>query len=131
MNDKLDEQEKKLIEELTTIPELEYDEKLKIYEEIKKEKRQKTKKQLLKDFGDTPMFYIILFSSISLTILSIFAIRYLDFINRKSIFVYVEPLYTFEVVLLSCVFFMLYLFIFVMSISLHDKSELSKKDNKP
>jgi hypothetical protein len=131
MNDKLNEQENKLIEELTTIPELEYDEKLKIYEEIKKEKRQKIKKQLLKDFGDTPMFYIILFSSISLTILSIFAIRYLDFINRKSIFVYVEPLYTFEVVLLSCVFFMLYLFIFVMSISLHDKSELSKKDNKP
>lgn len=56
-------------------------EKEKIYQAVKKEKQNKTKKQLLKDFGDVPISFFMFLSSISLTINTIYWMKLYSDIN--------------------------------------------------
>ena len=103
-----------------------------IYQEVRKEKQKEYKKLLIKTFGELPIFFLILLSSLSLTLNTLFYLILVDDFKFKIYekFNYIEPFYTILIVCMSIGLFFIYLSLFVFSLFLYKKYlELSKNDN--
>jgi len=97
-----------------------------IYQKVKKEKQIKNRKQLLKDFGDTPLSFFIFLSSLSLTVNTIYWFKLFGDMNFElSLKSYnFEPYYTIFIIIISCCFFLIYLMFQLLALTLYKKSVL-------
>lgn len=97
-----------------------------IYENVRKIKQKETRKQLLKDFGDLPLFFMVILSSFSISFLLSYYIVFIDQnIKIPSIIGYDFIAIIFSI--LTVYFFLVSFMIFQISIAIYKKKiELSK-----
>lgn len=97
--------------------------KEKIYKDMKYQKKQKLKKQLLYLYGETPIMFLMLLSSLSLTINSI---NYFILPSLEK----TMSFYTLIIICSSVLFFCLFIYFMIFALLIFKELELSKfKDN--
>lgn len=108
------------------------EEKNKLYFKLKRERIKNSRKNLIKFFGEIPLFFFSLLGSLSLTYNIFFYFILFDDLKLGILykFGYIEPFYTIFVITISIGLFIVIFFIFSFSIILYKKYlELSKNDN--
>lgn len=101
-----------------------------IYENVRKIKQKETRKQLLKDFGDLPLFFMAILSSFSISFLLSYYIIFIDE-STKIIFNLGNNTVAIIFSIITVYFFLVSFMIFLISIAIYKKKiELSINDNR-
>lgn len=101
-----------------------------IYENVRKIKQKETRKQLLKDFGDLPLFFMVILSSFSISFLFSYYIIFVDSTTKIPILLGNNTI--------AIIFSILTVYVFLVSIMVFEiciviykkKIELSINDNR-